>query len=198
MFLKRIIRLIAALTLSSILLSTGGFGQTRKHDVSLQAGFLSIDQLSDMFTDILTVVISIGAFTKEDMEHTGVPFLTYHYSANSRFGFGAAFGGYASSGILQTGGIDAGTFKERSYVGGVELDYHWLMREGFQLYSGAGFGIRFRRGIYQTTETDTLNRFLPAFHVNAIGVRLGRKVGFFAELGAGYKGVFSAGVNAQF
>lgn len=195
---KRILRPAIVLTLTAFLFANAGFGQTRTHDVSLQYGLISIDQVSDIFTDILTIVLTLGTFSKDDMKFTGVPFLTYHYSANSRFGFGGAIGGYNASGNLQVLGDFAGTFKESNYIAAVELDYHWVMKEALQLYSGAGFGVRYRHGTYQTNESDTLNKVLPTFHLNAIGVRFGKKVGFFAELGAGYKGILSFGLNGQF
>ncbi|MCK7483609.1 MAG: hypothetical protein M0C28_46245 [Candidatus Moduliflexus flocculans] len=57
-----------------------------------------------------------------------------------------------------------------------ELDYHWVMRPGFQLYSGAGFGVRYRHGTYRDgDETDTCNKALPTFHLNALGVRFGEQ-----------------------
>ncbi|MGZ5439474.1 MAG: hypothetical protein ACXWFJ_06455 [Candidatus Aminicenantales bacterium] len=195
---KRILRPVIVLVLATLILSTAGFGQTRRHDLSLSYGVLSIDQLSDILTDVLTIVVALGTFSKNDVKYTGVPFLTYHYSANSRFGFGGAIGGYNSHGILQVTGDNVGTFKEKNLIAAVELDYHWIMREGFQVYSGAGFGVRYRQGTYETTETDTFNKVLPTFHINALGVRFGGKVGFFLEFGAGYKGVLSAGINGQF
>jgi hypothetical protein len=198
MLIKRILRPVMILTLAAFVLTTAGFGQTRTHDISLGYGVLSIDQFADILTQIVTIVITLGTFNKTDAKYTGVPFLTYHHSANSRFGFGAAVGGYSSSGVLQVAGSDVGTYEEKNYVGAVELDYHWVMRPGFQVYSGAGFGVRYRRGTYAATDTDTYNKLLPTFHVNALGVRFGRKVGFFAEFGAGYKGILSAGLNAQF
>ena len=73
------------------------------------------------------------------------------------------------------------------------------MRPGFQLYSGAGFGVRLRHGTYiEGEETDTLNKALPTFHINALGLRFGRNIAFFVEIGAGYKGVLNAGLSAQF
>jgi hypothetical protein len=195
---KRFVRPLIVLTLAAFVLSTAGFGQTRRHDLSVSYGVLSIDQLADVLTDIVTIVVTLGTFNKSDVKYSGVPFLTYHFSANSRFGFGAAVGGYSSSGNLQVAGDDVGTYTERNYIGAVELDYHWVMRPGFQLYSGAGFGLRYRHGTYETTESDTFNRILPTFHLNVLGVRFGRTVGFFAEIGAGYKGILSAGLNAQF
>jgi len=199
MFIKRTLRSAVVLILAVSVLSIGGSGQTRKHDLSLSYGVLSIDHLTDVFTDILTIVITLGTFSKNNVKYTGVPFLTYHHSSNSRFGFGLAAGGYSSSGDLRVGETVVGDFRERNYVAAAELDYHWIMQEGFQLYSGAGFGVRFRRGTYSDADdTDSVSKVLPTFHLNAIGLRVGRKVGFFAELGVGYKGVLCAGVNAQF
>ena len=198
MSFKRTLRPVAAAALAALVLSTAGFGQTRRHDLYLSYGALSIDQMADVLQDVVTIVLTLGSFNKTDAKYTGVPFLTYHYSANSRFGFGFAVGGYNVSGTLQSGGTDQGTFKERNTIGAVELDYRWIMRPGFQLYSGAGFGLRYRHGTYQTADADTVNKFLPTFHINAIGLRFGRAVGVFFELGAGYKGVLSAGINGQF
>jgi len=198
MSLKRCLRPALILTLAVLVLAPAGFGQTRRHDLSLSYGVLSSDQLTDIFEDIVTIVLTFGTFGKTDQEFTGVPFLTYHYSSNSRFGFGAAIGGYNSSGHLQFAGDDVGTFKEKNYIAAVELDYHWIMKPSFQMYSGAGVGVRYRKGTYETTESDTVSKVLPAFHLNALGIRFGRKIGFFLEMGIGYKGLLSGGVNAQF
>jgi hypothetical protein len=196
---KRALRSVVVFTLIAAFVSTAGFAQTRKHDLSLSYGVLSIDQLANVFTDVLTIVLTLGAYSKSNTESTGVPFLTYHYSRNSKFGFGFAVGGYQSTGDLQILGETVGDFKETNSIGALELDYHWVMKKGFQLYSGAGLGVRIRKGTYHDADsTETLSKTLPTFHVNALGLRVGRKVGFFAELGAGYKGIFSAGLNAQF
>ena len=198
MSFKRCARPLIVLSLALALVSATGSAQTRRHDLSLSYGVLSIDQLSDVFTDVMTVVLTFGTFDKSAAKYTGVPFLTYHYSANSRFGFGGAIGGYSSHGRLRIAGEDAGTFEEQNYIGAVELDYHWIMRPNLQVYSGAGFGIRYKHGTYEAAEGDTVDRLLPTFHLNALGVRFGGKVGFFLEAGAGYKGGLLAGINAQF
>lgn len=198
MSLKRAARPVIVLVLAVFVCATAGFGQDRRHDLSLGYGVLSIDQAADVFTDIITIVLTMGTFGKVNQEFTGVPFLTYHYSANSRFGFGGAIGAYSASGDLELAGDTVGTFKERNYIAAVELDYHWLMKPNFQMYSGLGFGVRYRRGTYTATETDTVSKVLPTFHLNVIGLRFGRKVGFFLEAGVGYKGMLSGGLDAQF
>ena len=39
---------------------------------------------------------------------------------------------------------------------------------------------------------------MRTFHVSALGFRVNQKTGFLGELGLGYKGVLSAGLNAHF
>jgi hypothetical protein len=199
MSIARFAKPLAVLLLPSVFFSTAGSGQTRKHDLSFQAGFLSGDQLKDIFEDRLLITISLGTYDKDDMRFSAIPVLTYHYSVNSKFGFGAAFGYYSVSGALVAGDAAVGDFREKNYIGAVELDYHWVMRPGFELYSGAGFGVKVRSGAYTDgAETDKETKALPAFHLNAIGLRVGKKVGVFAELGVGYKGILALGVNGRF
>jgi hypothetical protein len=197
--ITRVFKPVIILTLSAVLFSTAGSGQTRKSDLSLQFGVFSSDHVINIFGDTGLIVIPLGSYDKRDMTFSGVPFLTYHYSANDRFGFGGAIGYYSASGVLvELGGdVVAGGFREKSYIGAVELDYHWVMKPGFQLYSGAGFGVKVRRGTY-ADGADTVTKALPAFHLNPIGLRLGKKVGFFAEFGIGYKGILAVGLNGQF
>ncbi len=201
MISKRLMKPVLVMIITAVFFSSAGFAQVRKHDLSFQYGFLSIDQVTDIFEDIVLVVISLGNFYKQDMKFSGVPFLTYHYSANSRFGFGGSLGYYTSKGdlVLEGGSTVVGPFIERNSIAAAELDYHWVMRPGFQLYSGAGFGLRLRSGTYTNgAETDKSTKALPTFHLNALGVRFGGKIGFFGELGVGYKGIIAAGINAQF
>lgn len=198
MSLKRALKPALILAFAALIASPAAFGQTRTHDLSLSYGMLSIDQMADILQDVLTVVLTLGSYNKADAKYTGVPFLTYHYSANNRFGFGGAVGTYNAKGTLRIGDGAAGTYRETNYIAAAELDYRWIMRPGFQLYSGAGFGVRYRHGTYSTEGAETLNKVLPTFHLNALGVRIGKRIAFFAELGAGYKGVLLAGVNGQF
>lgn len=39
---------------------------------------------------------------------------------------------------------------------------------------------------------------MQTFNVSALGFRFNQKTGFLGELGLGYKGVVSAGLNAHF
>lgn len=196
--LTRGVRTGSALVLALALLTAAGLAQTRKHDLSLSYGVGSIDQVTDILTDVLTIVLTLGTFAKDQVDYTGLPFASYHYAPNSRLGFGIAVGGYRATGVLTVAGEEQGAFEETNTIAAVELDYRWVMSRSFQLYSGVGVGVRFRKGSYVTEGSESLTATLPTFHLNALGLRFGRKVGLFLELGAGYKGMVLGGLSAQF
>ncbi len=198
---KALFKPLVVFTVMALAASSLGLAQTRRHDLSVSYGLVTIDQVADVLEDLLLIVITIGSFYKSEMDFTGAPFLTYHFAPKSRFGFGLAVGGYQTTGTLLNNITETpvGPFKETNYIGALEIDYRWVMKRGFQLYSGAGFGARIRKGTYtNVSETATDTTTLPTFHINALGLRFGNNIGFFAELGAGYKGVINLGLSAQF
>ena len=198
---KRIVRSLCVFVLVAVFASTAAEAQMRHHDISLSYGLVTLDQAADIVESTLTAVLTLGTFDKEHLNFSGAPFLTYHYSANGRFGFGFAVGGYSTTGDLTSSLDGTGTFKETNYVGALEFDYRWILKKSFQMYSGAGAGVRIRKGTY-TIEGEAeplhMTKALPTFHLNLLGFRFGRAVGIFGEIGAGYKGIFNVGLNAQF
>ncbi len=186
---------------AGLLLAAAGFGQTRGNEVSAHFGVVSSDQVIDILSDPPAVVLRSGIFDKARMSFSAVPFLSYRRWVTGRLAFGAAAGAFGSSGALVPagGGDGGGDFRERNYVLAAEIRYLWAARRTMAIYSGAGFGFKVRRGTYATGGgPETSNETLPTFHLNALGMRAGSKIAFFAEAGYGYKGVFSAGLEARF
>ena len=157
MFLKRALTTLVVLDVVWAWLPATASAQTRHHDLSLSYGVVTMDQFSDALTDILTVILTFGTYGKQNAEYSGIPFLTYRYAPRGEsgradhapalgFGIGFAIGTYSAKGGLTLMGEPSGTFEENNYIGAIEFDYRWIMRRNFQLYSGAGVGVRIRRG----------------------------------------------------
>ena len=197
---KKSVRWFSIMVLILFVSSSSVFAQDRKHDISLSYGILTLDQVSDIFEDIIDITVTFGLFGKENMEFSGATFLTYHFfPGGKRFGFGAAVGTYTTTGDLVQGGVHGGTFKENNYIFAGELAYYWVLKKSFQLYSGGGIGFRLRRGTYTgTLETDTESTTFLTFNLQALGFRFGKAIGFFGEMGVGYKGGIVFGLDAQF
>ncbi|MCK7483837.1 MAG: hypothetical protein M0C28_47725 [Candidatus Moduliflexus flocculans] len=145
MAVKRILKPVVVFTLAAFVLTSAGFGQTRRHDLSLSFGVLSIDQMADVLGDVLTIIITLGTFSKNEVKYTGVPFLTYHHSRNDRFGFGFAVGGYKSSGALRIGDLDGRHVRGEQLHRGRRARLPLGHAARLPALPGAGFGVRLRR-----------------------------------------------------
>lgn len=80
-----------------------------------------------------------------------------------------------------------------------KVSLYYLNRETVALYSGveAGGALVFWRD-RQGSSVKTDVAFMPAFHINALGVRIGKQIGGFMEWGFGYRGIVNFGVSARF
>ena len=135
---RTITKAILSSLLALALLCAPLAAQDRRHEISLSYGVVTLDQLSDIFEDILTIVITLGTYSKQNMDFSGASFLSYHFAPRGRFGFGIAAGTYRTTGGLEFMDSPAGTFKETNTIAALEMDYRWVYKPSFQLYSGLG------------------------------------------------------------
>ena len=65
------------------------------------------------------------------------------------------------------------------------------------MYSGIGLGYAFMKDKYTTDDgsDEIKNSGEFAFHINAFGVRFGKNIGGYVEVGYGYKGLVNLGVS---
>lgn len=73
--------------------------------------------------------------------------------------------------------------------------YYYLSNKRFKLYSGINAGIAV---IDEKEDNNSTLSATFAFHVNLIGVRVGRKLGAFCDLGVGYRGTVNLGASFRF
>lgn len=83
----------------------------------------------------------------------------------------------------------------------VAADLTWLYssREWYQSYGGIGGGVSFmhEHDIYTDHTVRDINTQTFAFQFTLLGIRVGRSLGAYAELGLGYKGLINAGISWQ-
>ena len=77
-------------------------------------------------------------------------------------------------------------------------DLKYLKRKGLQLYGSLGAGLAWRDAENTTTKTAEENKIGIAFHITPIGIRLGNKFAFWAELGFGFRGFICGGLSYKF
>lgn len=79
-----------------------------------------------------------------------------------------------------------------------EGSFYYLKRRDFGLYALAGMGYFVVTSANYNNNNSDYNNFGLTLQLTPLGVRFGRKVGGFAEIGYGYKGLVNMGVNAKF
>ncbi|MDI6699221.1 MAG: hypothetical protein QME85_09845 [Candidatus Saccharicenans sp.] len=171
------------------------YGQQKRHEFSAGYGMVTTSQIVDIFTNILLISITIGQAAKVDNKYPGAFVFSYKYSSGSRLGFGLTFAVDRASGNLAMSGVPVGTYTENYYTGALEMDYRYINRENFCLYSGLGVGLTVRKGEYRYSETSTSSDSYPVVQVTLLGFRVGNKIALFGELGGGYKGVVHGGMR---
>ena len=74
--------------------------------------------------------------------------------------------------------------------------FAWLNRGIVQLYSGVGLGATYE--FYENTLTTEIQSFGVAYDVTFFGITVGRKWFGYLDIGAGNRGVISAGIGYRF
>lgn len=179
--------------------SSVSFAQMGKSEVSLGYGFGTANQFIDSFLDALTTGLTFGNYTVEDKSYTGSINLGYNFNVTGALGVGGVLSYESVDGDVYIQNQKRGTQKNKFYtvLGGVKVNY--INTSTFNLYSGVYGGLSSRNAetkIDNETSNDSESRF--AFHLSAIGARLGTNIGGFIEAGFGDLGLLRLGISGRF
>lgn len=79
------------------------------------------------------------------------------------------------------------------------FEYHYFNRKIVQLYSGIQLGVYVKnKKLIDNRQTIKQKNVGFAFQVDALGVRVGKKIGGFVEIGFGFNGIVKVGISGQF
>jgi hypothetical protein len=172
--------------------------QTGKNEIALSYGVVSSDDIAFIFSDIIT---SIVGYSNENIRSSGIINLSYRNVVRDRWLLGATVSYEKTQSDAFVMNSQIGTEKDTYYTVGLEAHYQYVHNPSFQMYSG--FGAAYTLAQAEVNRTDgnpnTSNKMYHFnFQVNLLGFRIGKAVGFFTELGFGYRGVVNAGLSARF
>ncbi|MDI6844822.1 MAG: hypothetical protein QME28_01665 [Candidatus Saccharicenans sp.] len=171
------------------------YSQQKRHEFSAGYGTVTTSQIVDIFTNVILISLTLGEAAKVDNKYPGAFVFSYKYSGGSRLGLGLTFAADRASGNLAMSGNPVGTYTENYYTGALEIDFRYINRENFCLYSGLGAGVTVRKGEYRYSDTEKSSSAYPVVQVTLLGFRLGNRIALFGEVGGGYKGVVHGGVR---
>jgi hypothetical protein len=132
----------------------------------------------------------------------GTPFATARYFMFNRLAFGV-YAGFTS----ENGAVDdyfnpsrRTTLKKKHTTIAVELYYIYAFRKRLEIYTllGAGQATVTTETTNATNGTTARTESSLKAHYTPVGVRYGGRLGIFAELGLGYKGIINGGISFKF
>ena len=165
--------------------------QELTHEVYAGYGALSLPVVVNGLGDYLGDLFVEGG----DEKHVLGPIMigyTYFISKKVGVGIEAGYTSYASR-YSNTGALE---FRNSFLVVMPHGEFYWARLRGVDFYSGIKVG-----ACYIKTgdgDADTGNPLTMAFHITTIGVRVGKKLGFYMDSGAGFDGFINAGLSLRF
>lgn len=161
------------------------------------------DLIFPLFKMIGTVA-TLGGYTEKNLKISGAVHAAYKYRFDRVASLGATFVYGGSCSEVWWANEKWGKSHENHYTLALECDFRYLTRRVVNLYSTVGLAATYstHKFISDDPNDQQLKRagfVLPDFHVSLIGIKVGGyRFGGFAELGAGYKGIFNCGMYVRF
>jgi len=178
------------------LVSSNAYAQDQMHEISFFAGTGSLQDIAESFGDIFPTIITMGYIREETEMVTPVLGLNYRYHLNKVVSVGATFNYQQFENKFNLLDRSLFTTDTRYYTFMGRVDFTYLRRRIFQMYSGVGLGISHQNESGEDVESYNKTHF--AYQANLVGLRLGKEVAGFLELGFGCNGIVAAGIAYQF
>ena len=151
----------------------------------------------------------IGQFAVNQLQDSGLRlasptfFVTYKAFISNGFSLGITAGIQSLQGSSIYSNLNAQMmpfdYNQTNYTVAAEGTFMYSSRGVFQAYGIVGLGLLHwtERDIDQdnTRYIESGNKF--TYQLTPIGIRIGRTIGVFGELGYGYKGIFHGGISYQ-
>jgi len=99
-----------------------------------------------------------------------------------------------------SGTISASNFTTNSISLMPRLNYKWVDKRIFSVYSGVSGGpsFAFYKGVDKSNIVQNAMEIIPSLQIHALGIRVGAKWNFFLEAGYGTTGVLNGGLGRKF
>lgn len=181
---------------------------TKKRAVEIKAGY-GVLTAPNIFEGIATGLaestVSSG-YTSVDLTGSGAFIGSVIFSPDSRISFGLdVIYDISKVTFIYDPSQNPTYLKENtetsylSFLG--RLDYKYINKPNFKLYSSLGVGIAIRNAENITANNSALNSSASnmggSFQLTPLGISVGNSISFWAEAGLGFRGTFSAGISVK-
>jgi hypothetical protein len=167
-------------------------------DLSVNIGFATSTELSNLFTDILVSGFTGNQIKTGDIKAGPTFGVTYRYAIANRWMVQADGFYQKMSQDIYVNNTKEGKANYTYITVGLGTDYRYISNNFFQMYSGVAVGYTSENIKNSGAQNSADGDGFINYQVNALGFRVGKKFAAFAELGFGYKGIINTGVSYQF
>ncbi|SEJ82774.1 hypothetical protein SAMN05216327_12242 [Dyadobacter sp. SG02] len=167
-----------------------------KSELSIGAGIMSSE---DAATDLVLLWGSAVFNSHQEVRVTRASWsISYKYHVSERFAIGGSsvYNPMPDRWIQDFDFRNDDDWKVRSLTTAGEATLFWVKGKDFQFYGMIGAGFFAKRRTLYDTQVET--NWGTTFQATPVGLRMGKKLGVFMELGYGYKGVFNGGMSMRF
>lgn len=190
---KSIVALACPLIIS---LQSTAQDQLRHHELTAGYGTLSTNEIIGTFSDFLATGITGGNYSKTDNRWLGNLILSYKFTPINKLEVGLTYVYNRNTATINSNNVPSGKATTTYHTLAAEVQYNYINKPFFRLYSAAGAGFTTYMERYNpkvgNTEKNTSGNF--NFQISPIGIKFGDHIGAMAELGFGYKGIINAGL----
>ncbi len=203
-------KLILTITLGfamTVVCSAQNTDNVPHHEFYLGVGLLNDNQVFSMAGDFLGTVLTFGQAVQPDKYWVLTPSIGYRYWFNKRIGIGIHFA-FDKNSVRAIHPHDLSTTSDDEwrvhnryfYTIAMDFNVNYMNRPICQLYGNIGMGVTLVQ--FSDNKTEDPNARLKQFpffnmHISPFGVRVGKMVAGFAEIGWGYKGFLNVGVSVK-
>lgn len=174
----------------------------QNHEARANIGLLTTSDIGDFFSDLIVTVITSEGYSAKNSESIGAIGFEYWYFQTDLLKLGGLFSYQAIDKEVFYLGEKAGNITNSYFTIMPEISLEYVRSDWVQLYSGVGAGVTILNQNFKSTQTEisgsSASEVMFNFHINAIGIHIGKAFGASAELGIGAKGIFNAGLSYRF
>lgn len=167
-----------------------------RHEIQIGGGAYANEAV---VTDVLeNFVRSLFRVGPKSIEPKTMGTLSYYYRIKPKVALGLGFG-YNSS---QYRGMHEKSnkpgYQTKTAVMAFEMKFFYQEKDNVSIYGAAGFGNFYRQDQMTSYPDENYSDAAITFQATPLGIRLGKKVGAFVEIGYGYKGIVNLGLSGRF
>ena len=181
-------------TCQSLILAQGN-----KHEIIVGYGTIIHYDVKEVTVNLAVTIVTVGYVNTVYKNGSGTFLFGYRYSPVERISIGVDGGYHKISEEAWSQDDYLGNLNRQYFIMAALANFKYVNKPSFQMYSGLAFGYAFQKAQYLPVEgeEDFEDAGQLAFHISALGFRFGKKIGGFAEIGYGYKGVVNFGLSVK-